>query len=47
MDIDQPANKLVFEGRVVQRAECRPPASNNYMDMKKYCTVDNRVLVQP
>jgi len=36
-DVDEPeveSGKLVVEGRVVQRAECRPPPSEHYMKMK-------------
>ncbi|KJH48530.1 tRNA-guanine transglycosylase [Dictyocaulus viviparus] len=33
-DVDVRSGRLSIEGRVVKRAECRPPASNSYLKMK-------------
>ncbi|CAJ0591447.1 unnamed protein product [Cylicocyclus nassatus] len=33
-DADVRSGRLSLEGRVVKRAECRPPASNSYLKMK-------------
>lgn len=29
-------DKLGIEGKVIQRAECRPIADNNYLKLKRY-----------
>ena len=34
-----PQDKLALEGVVVQRAECRPAVSENYMKLKKYVVI--------
>ena len=34
-DATPPTDKISMEGRVVQRAECRPIQSKTYMDIKK------------